>query len=187
LIKFVRLPSLWAHGASSFISVFAGRIADTGRDPMPLMSAAAEIVSAYPNIELIWASPRELLNIFQANDAGCHIITVPDNILSKLDSVGKEPGRFLTRNRSDVPCRCCSLRFQAVGISDRLLRTLRDHDEAQRFLPFENKRSIKARAGRDHEDCGSNEGKGPQTALGWLGASCPSFPNCCAALPIRAM
>jgi transaldolase len=79
-----------AHGASSFISVFAGRIADTGRDPMPLMSAAAEIVSAYPNIELIWASPRELLNIFQANDAGCHIITVPDNILSKLDSVGKD-------------------------------------------------------------------------------------------------
>src|SRR5262249_39749731 len=77
-------------GAASFISVFAGRIADTGRDPVPLMTAAAEIVSSHPNIELIWASPRELLNIFQANDAGCHIITVPDNILAKLECVGKD-------------------------------------------------------------------------------------------------
>jgi transaldolase len=76
-------------GAPSVISVFAGRIADTGCDPVPLMSRAAKIVSAYPNIELLWASPRELLNIFQANDAGCDIITVPQSILAKLEIVGK--------------------------------------------------------------------------------------------------
>jgi transaldolase len=79
-----------AGGAPAVISVFAGRIADTGRDPSPLMAQAAEIVSAYSNIELIWASPRELLNIFQANDAGCHIITVPENILAKLEVIGKD-------------------------------------------------------------------------------------------------
>jgi transaldolase len=76
-------------GAPSVISVFAGRIADTGRDPVPLMSTAAKIVSAYSNIELLWASPRELLNIFQADHAGCDIITVPQSILAKLDTVGK--------------------------------------------------------------------------------------------------
>jgi len=79
-----------AGGGRAMVSVFAGRIADTGRDPMPLMTAAAQIVSAHPSIELIWASPRELLNIFQANEAGCHIITVPDSILSKLAVVGKD-------------------------------------------------------------------------------------------------
>jgi len=78
-----------AGGAPSVISVFAGRIADTGRDPVPLMSTAAKIVSEYSDIELLWASPRELLNIFQADDAGCHIITVPQSILAKLDVVGK--------------------------------------------------------------------------------------------------
>ena len=78
-----------AGGAPSVISVFAGRIADTGRDPVPLMSTAAKIVSEYSDIELLWASPRELLNIFQADDAGCHIITVSQSILAKLDVVGK--------------------------------------------------------------------------------------------------
>jgi transaldolase len=78
-----------AGGAPSLVSVFAGD-ADTGRDPIPVMTEAAEIVSAHSNIELIWASPRELLNIFQANGAGCHIITVPDNILAKLQVVGKD-------------------------------------------------------------------------------------------------
>jgi len=76
-------------GAPSVISVFAGRIADTGRDPVPLMTAAAELIGKYSNIELLWASPRELLNIFQANDAGCDIITVQDNILAKLQVIGK--------------------------------------------------------------------------------------------------
>jgi transaldolase len=72
------------------VSVFAGRIADTGRDPVPMMAAAVELVSMYPNIELIWASPRELLNIFQADDVGCHIITVTESVLAKLKTVGKD-------------------------------------------------------------------------------------------------
>ena len=79
-----------AGGQSSFISVFAGRIADTGRDPVPLMAAAVELLRPYPQQELIWASPRELLNIFQASAIGCHIITVTNDILAKLKLVGKD-------------------------------------------------------------------------------------------------
>ncbi|RJR45387.1 MAG: transaldolase [Deltaproteobacteria bacterium] len=78
-----------ADGPPAIISVFAGRIADTGRDPMPLMAAAVQLLSLYPNQELIWASPRELLNIFQADDVGCHIITVTNDVLKKLSLVGK--------------------------------------------------------------------------------------------------
>jgi len=74
---------------AAIISVFAGRIADTGRDPVPLMTQALEILRPYPNIELLWASPRELLNIFQADEIGCHIITASTDILKKLDLVGK--------------------------------------------------------------------------------------------------
>ena len=74
----------------AIISVFAGRIADTGRDPVPLMAEAVEIMRAKPNAELIWASPRELLNIFQADSVGCHIITATNDILKKLSLVGKE-------------------------------------------------------------------------------------------------
>ena len=81
-------------GPPAYISVFAGRIADTGRDPMPLMSEALEIMSPYTNLELIWASPRELLNVFQANEIGCHIITVTNDILKKLASVGKDLDEF---------------------------------------------------------------------------------------------
>jgi transaldolase len=81
-------------GAPAVISIFAGRIADTGRDPVPTIAAAVDLVSAHPNIELIWASPRELLNIFQANDAGCHIITVPENVLAKLEAIGKDLHEF---------------------------------------------------------------------------------------------
>ncbi|MGA2588346.1 MAG: transaldolase [Bryobacteraceae bacterium] len=77
-------------GAPAFISVFAGRIADTGRDPVPLMAAAVELLSMYPNVELIWASPRELLNLWQADAIGCHVITVTNGILSKLELVGKD-------------------------------------------------------------------------------------------------
>jgi transaldolase len=76
-------------GAASNVSVFAGRIADTGRDPVPLMTEAVEILRAEPNAELIWASPRELMNIFQADAIGCHIITVTNDILKKLTLVGK--------------------------------------------------------------------------------------------------
>jgi transaldolase len=78
-----------AQGPASCISIFAGRIADTGRDPIPMMREALEVMRPYPQIELIWASPRELLNIFQADEIGCHIITVTNDILKKLDLVGK--------------------------------------------------------------------------------------------------
>lgn len=76
--------------SSSIISVFAGRIADTGIDPLPLMAEAVEIMSQKPKLELIWASPRELLNIFQADLIGCHIITATNDILRKLTLVGKD-------------------------------------------------------------------------------------------------
>jgi transaldolase len=72
----------------SYVSVFAGRIADTGYDPVPLMTTAVEILKATPAAELIWASPRELLNIFQADEIGCHVITVTNDILKKLSLVG---------------------------------------------------------------------------------------------------
>jgi transaldolase len=74
----------------SYVSVFAGRIADTGRDPVPLMAAAVEMLKVAPVSELIWASPRELLNIFQADAIGCHIITVTNDVLKKLDLVGRD-------------------------------------------------------------------------------------------------
>jgi transaldolase len=76
-------------GAPSCVSVFAGRIADTGRDPVPVMTEAVEILREEPSAELIWASPRELLNIFQADAIGCHIITVTNDILARLSNVGK--------------------------------------------------------------------------------------------------
>ncbi len=76
--------------APSYISVFAGRIADTGRDPMPLMKRAVEIMIPHNKQELIWASPRELLNIFHADEIGCHVITVTHDILKKLALVGKD-------------------------------------------------------------------------------------------------
>lgn len=79
-----------AGGAPSNVSVFAGRIADTGRDPVPHMRAALDIMAKAPAAELIWASPRELLNVFQAHDIGCHIITVTNDILKKLSLVGKD-------------------------------------------------------------------------------------------------
>ncbi len=74
----------------AIISVFAGRIADTGRDPMPIMQKAVQIMQAKPKAELIWASPRELLNVFQADAVGCHIITATNDILKKLPLVGKD-------------------------------------------------------------------------------------------------
>jgi transaldolase len=79
-----------AGGAPCFVSVFAGRVADTGRDPLPLMAEAVEILRPNPAAELIWASPRELLNIFHADSIGCHIITVTNDILKKLALVGKD-------------------------------------------------------------------------------------------------
>jgi transaldolase len=83
------LPAL-ESAASAYVSIFAGRIADTGRDPVPIMAAAVELLRPYPKIELIWASPREPLNIFQADAIGCHIITATHDILNKLNLVGKD-------------------------------------------------------------------------------------------------
>jgi transaldolase len=72
----------------SYVSVFAGRIADTGQDPGPLMAAAVELLKVAPKAELIWASPRQLLDIFHADRVGCHIITVTNDLLKKLALVG---------------------------------------------------------------------------------------------------
>jgi transaldolase len=77
-------------GAPSYISVFAGRVADTGRDPIPLMKSALELMAPEPKTQLVWASPRELLNIFQADEIGCHIITVTSDVLKKVSLVGKD-------------------------------------------------------------------------------------------------
>jgi transaldolase len=77
-------------GAPSYISVFAGRVADTGRDPVPLMKSALELMAPEPDCQLVWASPRELLNIFQADEIGCHIITVTSDVLKKISLIGKD-------------------------------------------------------------------------------------------------
>lgn len=75
---------------AGYVSVFAGRIADTGRDPVPIMREAVQILEGCRELELIWASPRELLNIFQAESVGCHIITATGELLNKLPLVGKD-------------------------------------------------------------------------------------------------
>jgi transaldolase len=79
-----------APGPTAFVSVFAGRIADTGRDPMPIMRECLDIMASVPALELIWASPRELLNVFQADELGCHVITATPDVLKKLGLVGKD-------------------------------------------------------------------------------------------------
>jgi transaldolase len=77
-------------GSASIVSVFAGRIADTGVDPLPVMREAVRILEPLPRAELLWASPREVLNVFQADECGCHIITATADILSKLALMGKD-------------------------------------------------------------------------------------------------
>jgi transaldolase len=76
-------------GAPSYISVFAGRIADAGADPMPIIAQSVQIMTQAPRAELIWASPRETLNLIQADRVGCHIITITHALLKKLDGLGK--------------------------------------------------------------------------------------------------
>jgi transaldolase len=85
-----RVSDALSNSVPAVVSVFAGRIADTGRDPVPHMSAAVKILRKLPKAELLWASPRELLNIFQADAIGCHIITVTGDHLKKLELVGKD-------------------------------------------------------------------------------------------------
>ena len=81
-------------GPESIVSVFAGRIADTGLDPVPLMSEALDILQTAPKAELLWASPREVLNIYQANSIGCHIITATNDLIRKLSLAGKDLAQY---------------------------------------------------------------------------------------------
>jgi transaldolase len=79
---------LLAAGQGGIISVFAGRIADSGRDPVPVMERCGEYLQDFPKVELLWASPRELLNLVQAEDSGCHLITLTEDLLQKLPLLG---------------------------------------------------------------------------------------------------
>jgi transaldolase len=79
-----------APDVPAYVSLFAGRIADTGRDPVPYVRESVSVLEATPAAELIWASPRELLNVFQADAVGCHVITATNDILKKLANVGKD-------------------------------------------------------------------------------------------------
>jgi transaldolase len=85
-----RVAECLAPDVPAIVSVFAGRVADTGRDPVPVMQASLRALSVRPKAELLWASPRELLNIFQADEIGCHIITVSHDVLAKLSLIGKD-------------------------------------------------------------------------------------------------
>jgi transaldolase len=89
-----RVTERLAAETPAIISVFAGRIADTGRDPLPIMADSVRAMKAKPKAELIWASPRELLNVFQADQIGCHIITATNDILKKLTLVGKDLDKY---------------------------------------------------------------------------------------------
>jgi transaldolase len=88
------VASCLADGPRCLVSVFAGRIADAGVDPLPIMRDALEILRGYGNQELIWASPREVFNIVQADAIGCDIITVTHDLLKKLPGLGKDLDRF---------------------------------------------------------------------------------------------
>ncbi|MBE0643767.1 MAG: transaldolase [Bacteroidetes bacterium] len=86
-------PAL-SSGAGGYVSVFAGRIADTGRDPVPTMKEIVDYLADYPGVELIWASPREVLNIIHADMVGCHIITVTNSLIRKMSLFGKDLPTF---------------------------------------------------------------------------------------------
>jgi transaldolase len=89
-----QIRKILKKNTKNFISIFAGRIADTGRDPIPVMKEAIEILKYLPNTELIWASPRELLNVFQADEVGCNIITITEDILKKFSLIGYDLNQF---------------------------------------------------------------------------------------------
>ena len=89
LVQVRKVAEAVQGGSSSFVSVFAGRVADTGIDPIPMMQEALELLKTAPNAELLWASPREVLNVYQAETIGCPIITATNDILKKLDLNGK--------------------------------------------------------------------------------------------------
>ncbi len=90
----VKLVAALNPDVAAYISIFAGRVADAGQDPVPLMKSAVEMLNTNPNAELIWASPRELYNIIQAESVGCQIITVTKNVIEKLQLFGKDLDQF---------------------------------------------------------------------------------------------
>jgi transaldolase len=94
LDQVARISDALAETVPAVVSVFAGRIADTGRDPVPHMKEALAILRSRPSAELLWASPRELLNIIQADQIGCHIITVTHDYLKKLSLIGKDLSEY---------------------------------------------------------------------------------------------
>ena len=89
-----QVAAVLSPSVASYISVFAGRIADTGVDPMPIMRQSLDLMRRLPKAELIWASPRELLNVVQADDVGCHVITATSDVLAKLPLIGKDLAAF---------------------------------------------------------------------------------------------
>jgi transaldolase len=89
-----RVVSCLDPGAHHFVSIFAGRVADTGRDPLPLIRRCLEVLAPRPEVRLIWASPREILNVVQADAVGCHVITVTHDLLKKLPLLGKDLAEF---------------------------------------------------------------------------------------------
>jgi transaldolase len=89
-----RVSACLADAPAGFVSIFAGRIADTGRDPVPYVQRAVAVLAAHPHLELIWASPREVLNVYQADAAGCHVITATSDVLAKLHLAGKDLEEF---------------------------------------------------------------------------------------------
>jgi transaldolase len=94
LDQVIKVRSCLAAGPECYLSIMAGRIADSGRDPLPIMTAAVELLAPYPNLKLLWASPREILNIFHADSIGCPIITVTHDLLQKLPLIGKDLEEF---------------------------------------------------------------------------------------------
>jgi transaldolase len=82
------------RGTPAYVSIFGGRIADAGIDPLPIMMQALDILTECPSVELLWASPRELYNVVQADEIGCHIITVTYDLLKKLPLLGKDLDEF---------------------------------------------------------------------------------------------
>lgn len=87
------LPAL-AEGPSAIVSIFAGRVADSGRDPLPLMRECLALIANVPNVELLWASPREILNLVQAEAIGCQIITMTNDLIAKIPLIGKDLDEF---------------------------------------------------------------------------------------------
>ncbi len=114
-----RIVSCLSPKTPAIISVFAGRIADTGRDPLPIMTEVLQIMRARPQAELIWASPRELLNIFQADAIGCHIITVTNDLLAKLSLVGKDLAAYSLETVRMFRRDALGANYQITSVADR--------------------------------------------------------------------